>query len=77
MRLYRVVNINKAFDKPVDVYADTARKAIKGAFGIENVRRDKYGNIVVYGVCNVGEKYARVVRWVYKEVSDEVKTSKD
>lgn len=33
MRLYRVENINKVFDKPVKVYAETAREAIKKAFG--------------------------------------------
>lgn len=71
MRLYSVENINKVFDKPIKVYAETAKEAIKKAFGIENVRQDKYGNIVVCGVCSIGEKYARVMRWVYKEVDDE------
>lgn len=33
MRLYRVENINKIFDKPVNVYAETAKEAIKKAFG--------------------------------------------
>ena len=70
MRLYRVENINKVFDKPVKVYAETAREAIKKAFGIENVRQDRYGNIVVCGVCNKREDNPRVMRWVYKEVND-------
>ena len=69
MRLYRVENISKVFDEPVKVYAETAREAIKKAFGIENVRQDRYGNIVVYGVCNKREDNPRVMCWVYKEVT--------
>ena len=71
MRLYTVVNIDKPFEMPVRVYAETAREAIKKAFGIENVRQDKYGNIVVCGVCNKREDNPRVMLWVYKEVRDE------
>ena len=67
MRIYSVENLNKAFEEPTIVNAENAKEAIKKAFGIANVKQDKYGNILVRGIIDTRYGGAYIRTWVYKE----------
>lgn len=71
MRKYRVENIDKWSDPPIFVEAENAKEAIKKALGIENVKQDRTGNILVKSnVAREESPYSHWASWVYREVKE-------
>ena len=61
MRTYTVEDINRPLTDPIIiVYANTAKEAIKKVYRVENVKQDKYGNIIVKTLINTGKMEALI-----------------